>query len=388
MSEEKENNLFEELDFGSFVNELENSIGEQTEETAENQEEELEEIERQNSEGSSQEEQDSEEDATPTEDTEEEATEEESEGGEEKETDENSSPLTPYAKLLVDEGILPNFNLEEFDGTPDGLKGAMEKEIVTGIENYKSQLPEEIKHLVSNYEEGVPLSRLLELDEKRTEYKSIGVDQLTESKDLQKAIMKDYYRNTTKFSDTKIDKLIQTSDDLESLESESKEALTDLISFQDEYEKEEVENAKQMRLQAEETQKQALEEFKTVLEKSDEIIPGLKISKNTKDTLYKTMTTAVAYDQAGNPVNKIAKYRVENPYEFDIKLSYLFEITKGFQDWSALSTAGRNKASKDFEEAIKRQDHKQSTGKGGKRQKSASTTSSLLDEISKFDFNK
>lgn len=68
----------------------------------------------------------------------------------------DSSPLVPYAKLLVDEGILPNLNLDEFDGTAEGLKEAMNKEIHNGIEAYKASLPEDVKKIIDGYEVGVP----------------------------------------------------------------------------------------------------------------------------------------------------------------------------------------------------------------------------------------
>jgi len=384
MSGEKEENLFEELDFGSFVSELEDSIEVDQVEGPESTEE-VNIIEEQNLEASLQGTEESAEDADASEETQETIEEtEDSEGSED--NDDNSSPLTPYAKLLVDDGILPNFNLEAYDGTADGLKDAMTTEINTGIEDYKNQLPEEVKSLLENYEEGVPLSRLLEIDEKRTEYKSIKQEQLSGSKDLQKAIMNDYYKNTTKFTEDKINKLIQISEDLDNLEGESQEALTDLISFQDEYEAEEVKAAQDNKIVREEAQKKNLEDFKKTLDSSDEIIPNVKVSKNIKDSLYKIMTTPVGQDDNGVPVNKIGKYRLENPHEFDITLSYLFEVTKGFSDWSVLSSAGKAKAVRSFEESIARQDYKGSTGKLGTKSSKPSSSKGLLDEISKINF--
>ena len=50
-----------------------------------------------------------------------------------------SSPFIPYAKLLVEEGITPNFNIEEFDGTPEGLLKAVQGEIQYGINKYKEE---------------------------------------------------------------------------------------------------------------------------------------------------------------------------------------------------------------------------------------------------------
>ena len=44
----------------------------------------------------------------------------------------SSSPLIPYAKYLKEEGILPDFDIEHFDGSIDGLREGMYNEIING----------------------------------------------------------------------------------------------------------------------------------------------------------------------------------------------------------------------------------------------------------------
>lgn len=375
MAGERENNLFEGLDFSDIISEL----GPGLEPEPIIKEETLEEI----SVYTPQEEEIPKEDAE-TDLSEEDSTETTEETVEEEIEESNSSPLTPYAKLLVDEGILPNFNLKVFDGTAEGLKEAMVKEIEVGVEDYKESLPEEIKKLLTNYEQGVPLKALLEIDERRFQYNAIKDDDLKDNKDLQKALIRDYYTQTTKFSEDKINKLIQRSEDLEELEEEAKANLPELIKFQDILEQQEVLKARKEEETREKQRQETLTTFKTTLEKTNEIIPGIKVNKNIKDNIYKIMTTPVGEDQYGNPINKIGQYKVEHPYEFDIMLSYLYEATKGFKDWTVLSSAGKTKAIESFEEKIAKQNQRGS-GKLPKTPQNQSSQS-IFDQIANMKF--
>ena len=388
MGKEESTNLFEEVDFSSITNEIERMTSgaeeaaeettkeqdavNQIEETEETKQKETSTEDTEETEEGSQEEQHSKstEDTASSEDT----------------NDENSSPLTPYAKLLVDEGVLPNLNLEEFKGTAEELTAAFNNRVDAGIDDYKSQIPQEIKTLLDNYEEGVPLSALLEIDSKRAEYKAIPEDKVGSDKDLQKSLLREYYKQSTRFDDAKINKLIQRSEDLDDLGEEAKVAHQELIKLQDVFEQQEVERAKEESVAFEQRQKESLQAVKGALDKSDEVIPGIKVNKNFKDDLYKAMTTPVAYDQNGTPVNQVGKYRLEHPYEFDIMINYLYKATKEFKDWSVLNTAGKNSAIKEFEIATQKQNK---TARGSipkSSDKNSSNTTSIINEIEKLNF--
>lgn len=263
-----------------------------------------------------------------------------------------SSPLTPYAQLLVDEGVLPNLDIKKFDGTADGLKDAMIEEIVGAVDSYKESLPERIKHLINNYEEGIPLEKLLELDKIETDVAKVTEETLEEDVTLQKKLVADYLKRTTKFSDTKITKLVDGYEDSGELEDEAKASLTELKSLVTTEKEKEKRNVEVQRREAEEQRKRDLVNLQEKVKTTDEIIPGLKLNEKVKNNVFASMTTPVGYDQAGRPVNKIVAARMENPVEFEIKLHYLFEVTKGFTDFSKLSEKGKKDASKSFEQAV------------------------------------
>ena len=82
--------------------------------------------------------------------------------------------------------------MEEFDGTADGLKTAMINEIVGAVEMYKETLPDRVKDLINNYEEGVPLEQLLKLDKEELQVLSLDEDKIKEDISLQKETVRNF----------------------------------------------------------------------------------------------------------------------------------------------------------------------------------------------------
>lgn len=279
-----------------------------------------------------------------------------------------SSPLTPYAQLLIDEGVLPNFDIKKFDGSTDSLKEAMVEEIMGAVESYKDSLPQEIKHLINNYEEGVPFDRLLEINKIESDVSKISEDSLEEDVNLQKRLVTDYLKRTTKFSESKISKLVESYEDSGDLEDEAKTSLGELQKLASTEKERAVAEARAAKEQAEANRKAELKSLQDKIKATEEIIPGLKINQRVKDSIFSSMTTAVGYDQSGRPVNKIVAARMENPVEFEMKLHYLFEVTKGFKDFSKLVEKGKKDATKSFEEAVSQIDNSEKNESGEPRQ--------------------
>lgn len=292
------------------------------------------------------------------ENTEEEETEEDKEEKPSSKSDkkQSSSPLTPYAKLLQEEGILPNLDLEEFDGTADGLKQAMVDEIIGAVNYYKESLPERVKALINNYEEGVPLEKLLEIDRNEVDLNSVSDDSVKEDVDLQKKMVESYLKKTSKFSEKKIKSMIQYYEDSGELETEALSATEELRELVSKEKEDSVKEAKMAQQHAQEQAQKELAELNKKIQGMEEIIPGMKINNKVKNDLVKSLTTPVGKDMNGNPVNRIVAARMENPLDFEIKLHYLFDITKGFKDFSKLVEKGKKDSIKEFEDAAGRLD--------------------------------
>ena len=201
--------------------------------------------------------------------------------------------------------------------------------LLFGIEEYKTHLDPRIKWLQDNVEEGVPLEDLLKVDRAKLTYNSISEDVLREDSELQKKIAREYYKETTRFSDSRIDKEIERLDQLGDLSEETIGYLSELKNITEQKEEGLRNLAKQQQEQARAQQLQILEDFQNTLKSTKEVIPGLPVNDVTKDKIYKSLTTVVGIDEYGNPLNNIAMARSTDPIGFEIKLAYLFEITKG-----------------------------------------------------------
>lgn len=278
----------------------------------------------------------------------------------------DSSLFTPYAKLLVEEGIAPNLDLEKFDGTPEGLLKAIQNEIQLGIDTYKTQnLDPRVKWLQDNLEQGIPLEELLAIDKQAVQLDKISEEVLSSDEQLQKNIIQEYYKETTQFSEDYIKKAIDRLEATGELKDEATSMLTGLKQINQQKQVQLAEQSKLQAAQAKKQQEEVLNNFKTTLEKTDEIVSGIKLNTLMRDKIYKTMTTPVDIDQAtGTPLNKIAKARMEDPINFEIKLAYLFEATNGFKDWSVFKNTGKKAAFEELENAAKKLDARS----GGYRQ--------------------
>lgn len=300
---------------------------------------------------------------------------------------EKSSPFTPFAKLAVEEGVLRNFDLNEWDGSPEGLVAGMNKEISFGINSYKESLNPRAKWLLDNMDEGVPLEALLQVDKQRVTLDNIKEDTLVEDEGLQKEILSQYYKETTKFTDEAIKKYIDRLETTGDLAEEAKSSFAELKQINVQKEQELQQQAAQQRELQIRQQQEALENFKNTLIKKEEIVPGVKLTDIMKETIEKTLTTPVDIDpNTGTPINEIAKARMEDPINFEINLAYVYKATKGFKDWSVFSSAGKKSAFKDFEDAVKNMDSSSGTKQ---RINKPDTDPDLRQQMEYFaDFNK
>ena len=287
------------------------------------------------------------------------------------EPEDTSSPLIPYAKMLVEEGILPGFNIDEFDGTADGLKDAMNKEIAANINHYKESLPKPVKDLIDGYEEGVPFDKILKLKSEQIEVQNITEDKLSEDINLQKNVLRKYYEETTSFSKEKITSMISKLDDYGDLESEAISSLSELKEIAADKEEQAKKDAQVAKEEADRRYKEAIQQATEYIDEAKEIVPGLKLNKNMREKLKTNITVPVGYDANGNPVSKLTAHLSKDPIKSEIMLNYLFEVTNGFKDFSAFGKPAKSKVLSDLEKAAKSLDQNKQS-KSRKKGSSAS----------------
>ncbi len=264
--------------------------------------------------------------------------------------------LKGWADYFKENTLLEDSDLQEFDGSAEGLTEAFKKrEIRVGLEmvdDYKSQLPEMLKYLADNWEEGVPLNELLNIKSNQIRYGNLTDEKLKDSIDTQKAVYTEYLKKTTKYSTSKIEKEVSRLLDADELETESKEALKDLKTFEAEAEETIRRETKKEQEKRKEENSALIKKYEKLAKETNEIIPGLKLDEKAKTEMLKRTITPIGIDGNGNPVTYIQSIRNEDPHRFDLALNYFVELTKGLTDFSKITTSVTTKATKDLSKLI------------------------------------
>ena len=99
---------------------------------------------------------------------------------------------------------------------------------------------------------------------------------------------------------------------------------------------------------AKEDEAKSINDIKSHLEKTEEVIPGVKLSASQKDELYRQMTTDL-----GGKENAFMKAQKQDPVGSRIKLEALFFITKGFKDFSVFGASKESDITKNIENLLR-----------------------------------
>ena len=265
--------------------------------------------------------------------------------------EETESALRVFAEMQRDKGLI-DFNDEEFQEDDEWLLNRVSDTIESKVNEYKDSIPSEIKYLLDNYEAGVPLGNLLEMQNQEQVYESISVENLEKSDALQRNVVRDLLVKTG-WSEERANKKIQRYEDAGVLHEEAEEALSSLVEMQKREKEQFVENKKKEQQQRIEAHEKWLVDLKDHIGKKEEILPGFKLSPRDKDNLYKGITKL---DRQGK--NEIMRLREKDP-EFDLKIAYLATVLKW--DFSAFERQSTTKSTRKLADAIK------STKKTGSR---------------------
>jgi len=183
---------------------------------------------------------------------------------------EDSSRLTPYFKLLVEEGVFDENDEKDWDGTTSGLLDLRHKKQQSQWEQYKTDnLDPRTKWLQDNLEQGVALEDLLNVDKEGVALDQVTDEGLVDNIDLQKTIAREYFRKTSSFSQERIDKQVKLLEDSGELVDESKLFNAELKEINKAEKVQLLEQAKVERDNAEKAQTEALSNFKQTLDKTE-----------------------------------------------------------------------------------------------------------------------
>jgi len=290
------------------------------------------------------------------------------------------------AKALYEEGILSDFDDEEFD-EKEGLQGVFDlvtKELDKRAQNYVSGLDTNLKEIADAIDSGVDLQQYKKIKSSEAQLNKVTDEHLEADVELRKSVIRAYYKETSPlWSDAMIEKKINQSVDIDEDLEEAKAMKADLLKFRKEQAKDLQAQATQTQSQLRKDAEKRLSNIKSQVEDTAELIPGIKISKQERSTLYKTLTEVVdtVQDKSGKdiPLTAVMANRAKNPVQWDLITAYFHQLglykfnTEGSwkPDFSKLTKSSKSKAIKELESVLTDESLKQtkaSTGYSGKEQ--------------------
>lgn len=197
---------------------------------------------------------------------------------------EEVSPIRAIAEWAGTKGII-DFDPEKFEDSEDYLENKLNDVVKSKVEAYKQDLPEVLHDLINNFEEGVPLMELIDSKSRQMELSSIDESALEKDVDLQKNILRQHLANQD-YKEDAIEKKIKRLEDNLLLEEESKEALEKLKIFEEKYQQNLIKETQERKKQAEKEWQDTLKNIEKTIMTADEIIPGIKLTKEEKQKLY------------------------------------------------------------------------------------------------------
>lgn len=203
-------------------------------------------------------------------------------------TNEESSVVQAVAEWAKAKGIF-DYEADQFEDSEEWLETKLVEKSKVYADEWKESLPPIIKEVINNYEEGVPLDELIYSKSREMEYNAVDEDDLGKSDGLQKKLVADWLY-TQDFSDDEIESKIKKYEDALILEDEAKTALKKLKAYEAKYQEQLKVDTERKKMAAQDQYNQMLKQIETDIMSSEEIIPGIQLSKEEKKKVYDAYT--------------------------------------------------------------------------------------------------
>lgn len=242
-------------------------------------------------------------------------------------------PEVSANKIMADwlaQNELLSYKEDEFEDSEDFIKNKyneiVETKVTSGIEDWKNSLPEQLKELATNWQDGVPLHELLQTEARISEYSNIKVEDIKEDVSLQKEVVKQHLL-INGYDEDEADTKVEKYEENLMLEEESLVALRKLVKAETKYKEQLISESK---FQAEEFRKEQevkLKQYEDSVKAIKEIVPGLKITDKEQREILNLTTKIVGKDKQGRPINGLKKLELEDP-NFLAKVAYFAGVLK------------------------------------------------------------
>ena len=242
-----------------------------------------------------------------------------------------------YSKLAAEfkaKGVLPELDTEKIKSLED-----IESAIRSKIEN---SLTDRQKAIEEAQKVGAPVNKVVEVTETISKLKKITPEYVGNPDNvnfrrtaiIQDALSKGYDQER---ASSIAERSIEAGTDIE----DAKFALESIN-------KKEESSLEKIIGDVKEKENDSLNNIKSYISETKEVIPGIQLNDSQKDELYDQITTDL-----GGKDNAFMKAQKSDPIGSRIKLETLFFITKGLTDFSVFNSIAETKVSSNLEDLIR-----------------------------------
>jgi len=294
---------------------------------------------------------------------------EEAEQNDEEDFDENapdseespSSPLTSLTSALREDGVLSSLTDEEMAEIKSGgdLLNAIKKQIQ---QNELAGLNDDQKEYLKAMSLGIPDATYRQVKQSADQLAKIDPATLEGDDALEfrkQVLIQDFLSKG--FDQEDAEKYAGRSIDLGEDLVDSKKALARLQAAENKKAADMIAKAEADKQAAEERYNTRVNELKTKIFATKEILPNIKLNEETQNKVFDSMTKTAGYDSRNNPVNAVVKSMIEDQ-DYLVKVHYLHTLTDGFKDWSQLTGPVGSSAVNKLDKALAAQDAKIKAG--------------------------
>lgn len=262
-------------------------------------------------------------------------------------SDDDSSPnlYSSISNVLFEQGIIPSLESSENIKTAEDF-----------VDVFKKEIDIQAEQRLNTYLENLDLEKIAISKRTQLDLDVIDEDYLKDNIEVAKDIIFRDYLNQG-LSEDRAKKLLRKTIDLgeDMVIEDALESTHSLKEHEAKVVEQEKVRYKQALIEQEKEQESINNTIKNNIYTSKEIIAGIPNTKALQDRVFKAMTEVVAKDpNTGEMQNKFMQTRSTNPIDFDTKMYYLFELTNGFQDLSAISKTATSKAVKKLEGVLRK----------------------------------
>lgn len=252
-----------------------------------------------------------------------------------------SHVYSSLAAHLHKSGVLSSLDEKTSVKDFNDLQKLIKAEITSGVDELTKSYQEAM-------EKGVPQDEFIQYERQIQQLESLTpeVIKAESNSDLRFKILAQDFLNRN-FTREEAERYAKRSVDLGEDIEDAQKAIENIKSF----------TKKQFEVRQEqikEEEEKVTNNIKQFIDKTSEVINGIKIDDNQKDKLFKQITTPIARDkESGKPLSKYGKAMSEDPVKMKVMTEYLFMITDGFSDFSKLNTTIETEKTKELDNLLK-----------------------------------